>query len=118
LFDAILLGFAVIAPKVKEDLGDSAERMGYANRILSWFAGQGEADLSYVYLPLVLGGVVINLIVTNKDDNPWIMILQLREAYRGRARLVTGEAAAIFKMLEALLIQAEDSLRRARIPRP
>ncbi len=118
LFDAILLGFGVISPKVKEDLGDSAERIGYANRILSWFAGQGEADLSYVYLPLVLGGVVINLIVTNKDDNPWNMILELREAYRGRARLVTGEAAAIFKMLEALLLQAEDSLRRARIPRP
>jgi len=46
------------------------------------------------------------------------MILQLREAYRGRARLVTGEAAAIFSMLQELLDQAEDSLRRARVPRP
>jgi hypothetical protein len=118
LYDAVLLGFGVITPKVKEDLGDTAERMNYANRILTWFAGQGEADLSYVYLPLVLGGVVINQIVTNKDDNPWIMVLQLREAYRGRARLVTGEAAAIFTMLGELLNQAEESLRRARVPRP
>jgi hypothetical protein len=118
LFDAIMLGFGVIAPKVKEDLGDTAERTNYANRLITWLSGQGDPDLTYVYLPLVLGGVVINLIVTNKDDNPWIMILQLREAYRGRARLVTGEAATIFKMLDYLLDEAEDSLRRARIPRP
>ncbi len=118
LYDAVLLGFGVIAPKVKEDLGDTAERINYANRILTWFAGQGDADLSYVYLPLVLGGVVINQIVTNKDDNPWIMVMQLREAYRGRARLVTGEAIAIFKMLGELLDAAEESLTRTRVPRP
>jgi len=112
-------GLNAAIKRLRAVLGDSAERMGYANRIMTWLAGgQGEADLSYVYLPLVLGGVVVNQIVTNKDDNPWIMILQLREAYRGRARLVTGEAAAIFKMMDALLDQAEDTLRRSRIPRP
>lgn len=117
LYDAVILGFAVVQPKVKEDLGDAAERAGFANRILSWFAGQGQPDLSYAYLPLVLGGVVVNQVISSRDDNPWDMILDLREAVRGRARLVTGEAAAIFGLMRELLDEAEDSLKRARIPR-
>ncbi len=118
LYDAILLGFGVIQPKVKEFLGDRNERMSYANRVLTWYAGQGEPDLSYVYLPLVLGGVVVNQLVTPRNENPWIMVEELRQAYRGRVRLVTGEAVAIFDMLDSLLDQAEESLRRSRIPRP
>jgi hypothetical protein len=108
----------VIQPKVKEFLGDRNERISYANRVLSWYAGQGEPDLSYVYLPLVLGGVVVNQLVTPRSENPWMMIEELRQAYRGRVRLVTGEAVAIFDMLDDLLNQAEESLRRSRIPRP
>jgi hypothetical protein len=118
LYDAILLAFAIITPKVKEDLGDHGERMSYATRILTWFAGQGQPDLSFVYLPLVLGGLVINLIVSNKEDNPWVMLDQLSEAERGRARLVSGEASAIFTLFDELMLQAEDALRRARVPRP
>lgn len=118
LYDAILLGFATIDPKVKEDLGDMAERVSYANRVLAWFAGQGDGDPSYVYLPLAMGGVVVNMLVTTKDENPWLVVDQLTEANRGRARLASGEVATIFKVMDSLLNQAEDSLRRARVNRP
>ncbi len=118
LYDAIILGFSVIAPKVREDLGDSSERISYANRVLLWLSGQGEPDLSYVYLPLVLGGLVVNQFVTTRDDNPWVLLSELREAYQGRRRLVSGEAVAIFNMLDLLLTQSDDALRRARIPLP
>jgi hypothetical protein len=117
LFDAIMLGFSIIQPKVREDLGTRSERMNYANRVLGWLAGQIESDLSFVYLPLVLAGVVVNQIVTNKGDNPWVMIDELREARRGRERLLSGEAQAIFHMLDELLDAADDSLRRSRVPR-
>jgi hypothetical protein len=118
LYDAIILGFSVIAAKVREDLGDSGERISYANRVLLWLSGQGEPDLSYVYLPLVLGGVVVNQFVTTRDDNPWVLLSELREAYHGRRRLVSGEAVAIFNMLDLLLTQSDDALRRARVPLP
>jgi hypothetical protein len=117
LYDSIVLGFATIDPKVKEDLGDQFERVNYANRILTWFAGKGEPDPSYVYLPLAMGGVVVNMIVTNKGDNPWNMIDELNEATRGRARLAHGEEITIFKLMDSLLNQAEDALRRARVDR-
>ena len=118
LYDAILLGFSTIDPKVKEDLGDLTERLNYANRVLAWFAGQGDADPSYIYLPLAMGGVVVNMLVASKDENPWLVVDQLTEANRGRARLASGEMATIFKVMDSLLNQAEDALRRARVNRP
>ncbi|MBI1277651.1 MAG: hypothetical protein GC179_05950 [Anaerolineaceae bacterium] len=118
LYDSILLGFSTIDPKVKEDLGDAAERVNYANRVLAWFAGEGDPDPSYIYLPLAMGGVVVNMLVASKDENPWLVVDQLTEANRGRARLASGEVATIFKVMDSLLNQAEDALRRARVNRP
>jgi len=118
LYDAILLGFGVIEPRVREDLGDHAERVQYANRVLSWMAGQGEPDLSYAYLPLIMGAVLVNELANVKPDNPWTMIDLLREALRGRARLFTGEKVTIFNMTADMLKIGDDMLRRARVPRP
>ncbi len=118
LYDAVLLGFAVIQPRLKDDLGSQAERIEYANRLLAWYAGQAPPDWSYVYLPLAMGGVVINELATLKTDNPWLMIYALREAQKGRARLFTGESVAIFDHMSRLLDKAEDSLKRSRVPRP
>ena len=118
LYDAVLLGFGVIMPKVEEDLGTHGEQRNYANRVLAWYAGQGQPDLSYAYLPLVMGGLVINQMATLKSDNPWIMLYELNEAVRGRARLFTGESSALLKITRELLATGEDDLRRSRIDRP
>jgi hypothetical protein len=118
LYDAIMLGFGVIQPRVKEDLGDHSERAQYANRVLSWLAGQGEPDLSYVYLPLVMGSFLINELANVKPENPWTMIDLMKEALRGRRRLFTGEKSALFNMTSDLLAIGEEMLRRARIARP
>lgn len=117
LFDAIMLGFGVVQPKIRDDLGSRAERTGYANRVLNWLAGQGGPDVSYVYLPLVMGGVVVNQFVTLKSDNPWIMLDELRDALRGRSRLFSGETSAIYTIMADLLVSAEDSLRQSHVPR-
>lgn len=117
LYDAILMGFSVIKTRVTEDLGSTAEQISYANRILNWYAGQGQADLSYVYLPLVMGGIMVNLMATPKIENPWIVIDELKEALRGRSRLFTGESVTIFKIMRDLLAVGEDNVRRARINR-
>lgn len=117
LYDAILLGFAVIQPKIREDLGDHEERVSYANRLLTWLLGKGEADLNYVYLPLVMSGVIVNQIVSGRYDNPWELIDQLNEAIRGRERLFTGDTYVIFEMTYSLLEDAAVGLRAARIPR-
>jgi hypothetical protein len=117
MYEAVLLAFTLIRSRVKVNLGDRAERTSYANRVMRWLAGQAEPDLIYIYLPLALGGVVVNHQVTWHSDNPWAVIDGLREAYRGRVRLVEGDAMEIFDMLDKLLEQGEDELRRSRILR-
>lgn len=117
LYDAILLGFALMRPRVRVNLGDRTERVHYANRVLRWLAGQLAPDLVYIYLPLVLGGVTVNHVVTPRRDDPWVVLDELREAYRGRIRLVAGDAIEIFDMLDRLLERAENDLRLAHIQR-
>ncbi len=117
MYDAILLAFTVIRSRVRANLGDRAERVNYANKMMRWLGGETPPDLIYIYLPLVLGGVVVNDQVTWQGDDPWKMISQLREAYRGRVRLIEGDAMEIFDMLDKLLVKGEDELRRARTQR-
>jgi len=116
-YDAILIGFSVVRPRVRINLGDRAERMNYAQKVLGWLGGQNEADLVYVYLPLALGGLAVNAAVTGKDDQPWQLLDDMREAYRGRIRLASGGAVEIFDLCDRLIQRAEDDLRRARIIR-
>lgn len=117
-YDAILVGFSVVRPRVRVNLGDRAERIAYAQKMLGWLGGQVEPDLVYIYLPLALGGLAVNVAVTGDGDNPWQMLDDMREAYRGRVRLASGSVVEIFDMCDKLLERAEDDLRRARINRP
>jgi hypothetical protein len=115
LYDAVLVGFGQIRPRVRINLGDKTERIAYANKLLGWLAGLSEPDLSYIYLPLALGGVVVNHLVGGKNDDPWQMLEELRDAYRARIKLVSGEIVTVFDMLDKLLTRNEEELRRARI---
>lgn len=118
LYEAILMGFRVIEHKISENLGSQQERIAYANRILNWWAGRGDADLSYIYLPLVLGGLTINRLVRHMSgENPWEIVDNLREAMAGRVRLADGDNIIIFDMLEEQLDEHARHLRAQRIER-
>lgn len=118
LYDAVLLAFQIIKTRVKEDLGDLNEQVSYATRAVAWAAGFGAPDLNYIYLPLVMGGIAVNRMVKISSlENPWEMLDGLREATRGRMRLVKGETVVVFNMLNELLEEAEKLLRYQRVPR-
>lgn len=118
LYEAILMGFHVIQHKVNEDLGSEAERVQYANRVLAWMSGRGAADLNYIYLPLVLGGLSISRLVrSNIGENPWDIVDTLSEAMQGRIQMADDETVIVFDMLNTLLNQASVGLRSQRIVR-
>ena len=71
-----------------------------------------------MYLPLVMGAILVNELTNVKPESPWTMLDLLREALRGRKRLFTGEMVALFNMTSELLLTGEEMLRRSRIPRP
>jgi hypothetical protein len=118
LVDAIMLGFSVIEPKVRTDLGTEAERVDYANRVVAWLSGQGEPDLGYIYLPLAMGAILVNELANVRPDNPWTMLDMLRQALQGRRRLLIGEKATLLNMTNRLLDIGEEMLRRSRVNRP
>ncbi|NWF70386.1 MAG: hypothetical protein HXY40_14965 [Chloroflexi bacterium] len=114
VYDAVLLAFGMLRSHSKEDLGTPEEQTAYATRVFKWLAGQVQGDLTYVYLPLVLGGVLTDrMVALKRPDDPRELIEQLREAARGRQRLLSGEASVIFRILERLLLDAEQLLNRA-----
>lgn len=120
LYDAIGMGFHVLQPKTKEKLGNSQERLNYANRVMTWFAGYGEPDLTYIYLPLVLAGFIVYRIVTlDVRENPWVLVDQLREAMAGRKALSgSEETTVVFDILEDLLDEQARIISSQRIERP
>jgi hypothetical protein len=119
LYEAILIGFHILQTRVKEDLGSRDERLNYANRVMTWFAGHGEADLSYVYLPLVLCGLVISRNVRSSTlESPWDIADELTEAYNGRVRLVDDSTGIVFDLLHTLLENYIRTLTMQRIERP
>ena len=118
LYDAVLLGFMLVRSRVKTNLGDRQERVAYANKLLGWFTGQSEPDQTYIYLPLVLGGVTVNAAVMSRDENPWELLDAVSEAARGRVRLASRDVREVFDLLDKLIERGTDDLRRERILRP
>ncbi len=119
LYEAVLMAFPILQQRVKENLGNMEERISYANRIMTWFSGHGEGDLSYIYLPLVLCGLVVSPHVRHTNmENPWELADELEHAYHGRLRLASGTTGVVFDMLYDLLEEYKRGLRYQRIDRP
>jgi hypothetical protein len=113
LWDSVLLAFYLLRNQTKENLGDRSEQIGYANRVVRCVLGQETGDLSTIYLPLVLGGVLIDQkVVTPIDDNPWDLLDLLEEATRGRRKMFSGDAAVIFSILDDLMKRLEEHARK------
>ncbi len=119
LYESIMMAFKVLQSKVDENLGSMDERLQYAQRFMQWTGGRGEADLNYIYMPLVLGGLSIyRLVRYGRNENPWRMVDGLHEAMQGRIRLVDDAGGVVFDMLETLLESASRVLHSQRIQRP
>ena len=117
VYDAILLAFKIIQPRVHERLGTAMERRDYARKVVAWLGNRAESEVSYIYMPLVLGGLAMNLAIGATLENPWIMIDQVGEAAEMRVRFAREDTRMIFDMLNLLLNRAEDELVRAHITR-
>lgn len=117
LHDAILLGFRIVQPRVRQNLGSRDERLSYAHKVMSWYAGQSEGGWLYVYMPLVMAGIALINTVGSDAENPWIMLQQLKDIYSARRRQVS-DGDAVFEMVGKLLTKAQEELTRARIPQP
>jgi hypothetical protein len=116
-YDAVLLSFNLLQPFIKEDLGSKAERIAYAEKVALWLANGGDADLTYAYFPLVFGGLLVNHMIGVKQENPWVLLEELRRSSQQRAKTASGELKTILKLLDTQFARAEEELVRSQIRR-
>jgi hypothetical protein len=69
LWDATMLGFSLVETATGEDVGTEREMFEYATRLLRSLQTTGELDFVHTYMPLVLGGIVINDQLTTDETN-------------------------------------------------
>jgi len=117
VYDAMMMAYRMIEPIVKGNVGNQADRVSYTNRLLTWMIGQGDSNVSYIYLPLAMGGVMVNHKIGIRGESPWTIIDELRKTYVNRSRLLKNDEAAVFDMLNKVLDQEEKEMKRAGIRR-
>ncbi len=111
VYDAAQLGFTLVRSQLRTDMGDRAERAAAINRLLSWMVGGLPAELPYLYLPMLLGGMTLHHQITTKGEDLWVLFEDLRESHRVRFRMADAASMPLFEMMERLLASVENELR-------
>jgi hypothetical protein len=104
LRDAIALSFQVVEAATGEDVGTEDEMQLYADRLIETLHNPSGMDFVHTYMPLVLGGIVINEQMKTEDVN---FIHLLRELWTliDERREETGESGAPVIEIAELLIE-------------
>jgi hypothetical protein len=118
VYDAVVLGFRIMQSRTAEKLGSEDERRAYAEKLVGWLGGYGQAELSYLYLPLVMAGLAINALVGATTENPWVLVQQLQADVAIRAEGANKSSREIISMVTKMLTNAENELTRMNYSRP
>ncbi len=106
LRDAITLAFSMVATATGEDLGTDAEMVEYSERILKALHTRTGLDFTRVYMPLVLGGIIVNEQITTSDTN-FVEALRQIWAELDERRDETGERGEpVAEIAETLIERA------------
>ncbi len=109
LRDAIALSFQVVEAATGEDVGTEQEMAVYADRLIEALQTQAGMDLVHAYMPLVLGGIVINEQLKTEDVN-FIHLLRELWALLDERRTETGDdGAPVIDIAEQLIERALQS---------
>ncbi len=105
LRDAIRLGFQMITTSTGEKMGDDEDMHEYAEKLIrKLHAGQPGLGFSEVYLPLVLGGVIIYDRAVLKTEKVGDMLTELSRIVKSRyAELNTND-----EMVHNMTVQVVD----------
>lgn len=106
LRDAISLSFSLVETATGEDVGTDDEMREYADRIIDAIKNQSGMSLMLAYMPLLLGGIIVNEQLKTEDVN-FIHLLREQWALLDQRRTDGGEQG------EAVLELAEHLIERA-----
>jgi hypothetical protein len=104
LRDAIRHSFHMIAKATGEELGSDAERRDYAEQLIGKIqSGQPALTFGDVYMPLVLGGVIIYDRAVLKTEKIGEMLTELSRLVKSRYAEVNADNEMVYHMAEQLI---------------
>ena len=103
LYDAALHAFDLVEQDTGEDLGSPMETEDYARTLVSMLKNKSGMDFNRVYLPLVMGGVIINDKMPVSKQSPYDLLRSLASAMQTRAAEMGDEESALIEMTERLI---------------
>jgi hypothetical protein len=118
IHDGVMLGLAMVEHESRENVGSPNERLSYADSVVSSLNSKSGIDLSHVYLPLVLAGLLLNHQIKSTRENPWTNIAMLREAWQGRLKLLGSEDEWMMGMFSNFTHIAEQNLHKMGLAKP
>lgn len=106
LRDAIMHGFFEVERATGEDLGTEDEMHAYTQSWMERFAQRGQMNFNYVYMPLVLGGIIVQDRLLLPDEKLPDVLNNLKDLLDHRLDEQTEENALIFELSERVVTQA------------
>lgn len=106
LRDAVNFGFDLVHEATGEDLGSRDEQDTYREQLIDLLHATSGLDFNRVYLPLVLGGLLINDQLTMDGENPADLLREIGDALESRSAELSSADEAVYAMCHTLLARA------------
>lgn len=107
LRDAMRLGFQMITTSTGEKMGSEEDMNDYADKLIGKLqAGQTNLGFTDVYLPLLLGGVIIYDRAVLKSEKVGDMLTELSRIVKSRYAQIHKNDEMVYKMTEQVVDRA------------
>jgi hypothetical protein len=103
LCDAVRYGFDLVHGATGEDVGSPAERNAYATDLLHLLNHGGPLDFSRAYLPLIMGGMLVNELLLLPEEKPADLLHGVAAAVEEREPALPPEEAPLLELTNVLL---------------
>jgi len=104
VYDAVMLGFNLLSDRISEQFGSKDEMAAYANQLVTSLTGKGDPlDITHIYLPLVLAGLVVNMRITLPQEKSRETVSLIADAREKRTAEEDSSNKFIFDLLDDLI---------------
>jgi hypothetical protein len=124
IHDAVRLGYYMIERtiqdvyKAKEErFTPPEEQLAQANRLVDALEGRLAMNLSLLYMPLMLAGLMLHASVKIPPENLWDSLEMAKQAWRTRSTSGMPQPAIVPKWFDQFAATALEFLIRTRVPR-
>ncbi|MCC6803710.1 MAG: hypothetical protein IT319_12575 [Anaerolineae bacterium] len=103
LRDAVDFGFDLVTEGTGEDPGSAEERETYREQLIALLSEKRDLDFSRVYLPLVIGAVLINDQLTLEHEDPAALLHAVGTALKQRADEMGEAEQPLYEMIHSVI---------------